>query len=119
MAGETRYGDRMSDFAWVALVAVLLLAVAGIVAGVIMRPHEPWKGVFESAAAATGVVVALLVVAVLVALVAHPSNKHGDQEAGVQVVFVALLAIPMYVPALAGAVVGKLLGRQLRRPRIE
>jgi hypothetical protein len=109
----------MSDFAWVLLAAVLTPAVAGAVAGVIMKPHEPWKGVFESGAAATGVVVTLLVAAALVALVTHPSNEHGDQEAGVQLVFVALLAIPLYAPALAGAVVGKLLGRQFRRPPIE
>jgi hypothetical protein len=107
----------MSDFAWVALAAgVLTPAITGAVAGVIMKPHEPWKGVFEPAAAATGIVVALLVLAALVALVMHPSNEHGDQAAGVQLVFVALLAIPLYAPALAGAVVGKLLGRQFRHP---
>lgn len=102
-------------WAWIVLAAVLIPVVIGAVAGVIMKPYGPWKYVFESAAAATGVIVALLVVTVLAALVAHPSNEHGDQEAGVQLVFVALLTIPLYVPALAGAVVGRLLGRRLRR----
>jgi hypothetical protein len=106
----------MSDFAWVLLGVALVAAVVGVGAGVIMKPHEPWKAVFESAAAATGVVAAILVLAVLLALVAHPSNEHGDQEAGVQVVFVALFAIPLYAPALAGAVVGKFVGRRFRRP---
>jgi hypothetical protein len=33
----------------------------------------------------------------------------------VQVVFIGLLAFPLYVPALAGAAMGKILGRKLRQ----
>lgn len=105
----------MTAWAWIVLATVLISVVIGAVAGVIMKPYGPWTYVFESAAAATGVIVALLVVMVLAALVVDPSNEHGDQQAGVQLVFVALLAIPLYVPALAGAVVGRLVGRRLRR----
>ncbi len=109
----------MSEVALIVLAAVLTPIVAGVIAGAVMQPHEPWKGVFESAAAATGVLMGLLVLTTIAVMVAHPSNEHGDQEAGVQLVFVALLAIPLYAPALAGAVIGKLLGRQLRRPHVE
>jgi hypothetical protein len=49
-------------------------------------------------------------------MLAHPSNEHGDQEAGVQVVFIGVLAIPLYVPAFVGSAIGKLLGRRFRRP---
>ena len=105
----------MSEFAWIVFAVALATAAAGALAGVIIKPHGPWKGVFESAAAATAAIMAMLVIAALVALFAHPSNEHGDQEAGVQLVFVALLAMPLYAPALAGAAVGKLLGRRLRR----
>jgi len=106
----------MSDAAWIGLAAAVTPVAAGLVAGALMEPHGPWKGVFESAAAAAGVVLALLVAATVVLMVVHQSNEHGDQEAAVQLIFVALLAIPLYVPTLAGAAIGKLLGRQLKSP---
>jgi hypothetical protein len=105
----------MSDVAWIVLAAVLTPAIARVVAGAVIEPHEPWKGVFESAAAAAGLAVALLGVATIALMVLHPSNGHGDQEAGVQLIFVALLAVPLYAPALVGAAIGKLLARQLSR----
>ena len=109
----------MSPVAWIILAAVLIPVVAGVAAGVVMKPHMPWTTVFESAAYATGAVVAPVVLAAIVAMVAHPSNEHGDQEAAVQVVFIGVVAIPLYVPALVGAVIGKLLGRQFRqRPTV-
>ncbi|HEY7932350.1 MAG TPA: hypothetical protein VID48_00880 [Solirubrobacteraceae bacterium] len=51
---------------------------------------------------------ALLGVTALGALVAHSSKEHGDQQEGVQAVFLALLAIPPYVlrwlaPLLGGS----------------
>lgn len=69
---------------------------------------------YEPAAAAAGVVMALLVLATIAAMVAQGSSEHADQEAAVQLIFVALLAIPLYASALAGAAIGKLLGRRLR-----
>jgi len=108
----------MSEVAWIVLAALLTPTVAGIVAGALIKPQEPWRGVFESAAAATGAVMALLIVVTIVVMVWHPSNEHGDQEAAVQLIFVALLAVPLYAPALAGAAVGKLVARQLRRPSV-
>ena len=105
----------MSPVTWVVLGAVLVPISAGVVVGIIMKPHGPWDGVFESAAYATGAVVAPLVLAAIGLMVAHPSHEHGDQEAAVQVVFIGVVAIPLYVPALVGATIGKLLGRQLRR----
>lgn len=108
--------DGVSEVALIVSAVVITPVVAGAIAGAIIKPHEPWKGVFESAAAAAGVVMALLVATTIALMVAHPSNEHGDQEAAVQLIFVALLAVPLYAPALAGAVIGKLLGRQFRRP---
>jgi predicted Na+-dependent transporter len=105
----------MSVFAWVVLAAVLIPIVAGVIAGVIVKPHGPWTEVYLAAAYATGALVGPLVGAAIVLMLAHPSNEHGDQAAAVQVVFVGVLAIPLYVPALVGALIGKLLGRQLRR----
>lgn len=113
---ETRYQDGMSPIAWVILAAVLTPISAGVVVGVIRKPHGPWDGAFESAAYATGAVVAPLVLAAIALMLAHPSNEHGDQEAGVQVVFIGVLAIPLYVPAFVGSAIGKLLGRRFRRP---
>jgi hypothetical protein len=106
----------MSGAAWIGLVASSTPVAAGLVAGAVMEPGGPWKGVFESAAAAVGVVVALFVVATVALMVTHPSNEHGDQEAAVQLIFVALLVVPLYVPALAGAAIGKVLGRLLKSP---
>jgi predicted Na+-dependent transporter len=105
----------MSPLAWVILAAILIPVAAGVVAGVIIKPHGPWDGVFEPAAYATGAVVAPLALAAIALMLAHPSNEHGDQEAAVQVVFVGVLAIPLYVPALVGVLIGKALGRQLRQ----
>jgi predicted permease len=104
----------MSAIAWVVLAAVLVPIVAGVIAGVIVKPHGPWATVFEPAAYATGAVVGPLIWAAIGLMIAHPSNEHGDQEAAVQVVFLGVLAVPLYVPALAGAVIGKLLGRRIR-----
>jgi predicted Na+-dependent transporter len=104
----------MSAFAWVVLAAVLITIAAGLVAGVLVKPHGPWATVFEPAAYATGAVVAPLIGAAIGLMIAHPSNEHGDQEAAVQVVFVGVLAIPLYAPALVGAAIGKLLGRRIR-----
>jgi hypothetical protein len=87
------------------------------VAGIVINPRGPWSEVFESAAAGTCAIAALLVLTAIGVLIAHPANEHGDQEAGVQVVFIGLLAIPLYVPCLLGAVAGKLLGRVARRPK--
>ena len=106
----------MSDADWIVLVASLTPVAAGAAAGAVIAPDGPWKGVFESAAAATGVMIALLILATVALMVSHYSSAHADQEAAVQLIFVALLAIPLDVPALAGAVVGKLLGRQLKSP---
>ena len=36
-------------------------------------------------------------------------------DPAVQVVFIGVLAIPLYVPALVGAAIGKLIGREFRR----
>jgi hypothetical protein len=83
--------------------------------GVIVKPHGPWDGIFEAAAYATGVVLTPLAIAAIAVMIAHPSHEHGDQEAAVQVVFIGLLAVPLYVPALAGAAMGKILGRKLRQ----
>ena len=83
--------------------------------GVVRKPHGPWDGVIESAAYATGAVLAPIAVAAIALMLAHPSNEHGDQEAAVQVVFIGVLAVPLYVPALAGAAIGKLVGREFRR----
>ena len=70
----------MSPLAWVILAAVLIPAAAGLVVGIIRKPHAPWGGIFESAAYATGAVVAPLAVAAIALMAAHPSNEHGDQE---------------------------------------
>ncbi len=105
----------MSDAAWIGLASLTPVA-AGLVAGAVMEPRGPWKGVFESAAAATGVVMALVILATVALMVAHYANEHADQEAAVQLIFVALLVIPLYVPALAGAALGKLLGQHLKSP---
>ena len=78
----------MSPVAWVILSAILIPIAAGVVVVVIMKPHGPWDGIFESVAYATGVVVAPLVLAAIGLMVAHPSHEHGDQEAAVQVVFI-------------------------------
>jgi predicted Na+-dependent transporter len=105
----------MSPLAWVILAAVLIPLAAGVLVGVVRKPHGPWDEVVESAAYATGAVLAPLAIAAIALMVAHPSNEHGDQEAAVQVVFIGVLAIPLYVPALAGAAIGKLIGREFRR----
>jgi hypothetical protein len=105
----------VSALALVILGASLVCAGTGIAAGVVMRPHDPWNDVFEVAAAATGLIAALPVLVVAAAVVALPSDVHGDQEAAVQLVFVAVLVIPLYAPCLAGAAAGKLLGRAIRR----
>lgn len=104
----------MSPVAWVVLAAVLIPIAAGFAAGAIWKPHAPWGKVFEAALFATGGVMAPLAVAAIGMMLAHPSNEHGDQEAGVQIVFIGLLAIPIYVPALVGTILGKLAGRRLR-----
>jgi MFS family permease len=105
----------MSVVAWVVSAAVLIPIAAGLVAGVIVKPHGPWIEVFLTAAYATGAVVGPLAVSAIALMLAHPSNEHGDQAAAVQLVFIGVLAIPLFIPALAGAAIGKLLGRRLRR----
>ena len=104
----------MPAIAWVVLAAVMIPIAAGFVAGAIVKPHGPWATVFEPAAYATGAVVAPLVWAAIVLMITHPSNEHADQEAAVQVVFIGVLAVPLYAPALVGAVIGKLFGRRVR-----
>ena len=74
----------MSNALWIGLLALLTPRAAGAVAGAVMEPDGPWKGVFESAAAATGVVIALVILATVALMVASYSNEHADQEAAVQ-----------------------------------
>jgi MFS family permease len=105
----------MSVVAWIVSAAVLIPVALGVVAGVIAKPHGPWIEVLLTAAYATGAVVGPLAVSAIALMLAHPSNEHGDQAAAVQVVFIGVLAIPLFIPALVGAAIGKLLGRQLRR----
>jgi hypothetical protein len=105
-----------------ATVGVLVAApvVVGIVVGIVMRPHKPWRDVLEVAAAGSGVLIAVFFVLIIVVLLIEPTTcEHGqchdnDNQAGAQAVFGALLALILYPFVLVGALVGKLLGRAVR-----
>ena len=101
----------MSEGDLVILGATSATVALGAIAGMTMKPHGPWKGVFEAAAAATGVVLALALLAPLVERIVG-SGKHGDQDA--PLILLVVLIFPAYVLALAGAVAGKSLGRVVR-----
>ncbi len=101
------------------LIAVPVLI--GVATGVIMRPREGWRDTLEVAAAGSGVVVLVVLVAIVAALISQPSScSHGhcndsDNAAGVQAVF-ALVFVPVLYPfVLLGAAIGKLLWRGVRR----
>lgn len=102
-------------------VAIAVPVVTGIVVGAIMNPRGPWRDTFEVAAAGTGVVALVIVVAIIAALIAEPSscsNGHcndSDNAAGVQTMFAVVLVPLLYPFVLVGAAVGKLLGRGIRR----
>ena len=69
----------------------------------------------------SGVVAGLILVAIVVALIAHPTEctrtecHETDTAAGAQVAFLGVLLVPIYALVLPGAAIGKLLGRGLRR----
>jgi hypothetical protein len=104
----------MSTLAWIILAAVLIPVLTGLAAGIIVNPHGGWEEVFLAAAYGTGAIVGPIMATAIILMLAHPSDEHGDQEAAAQIVFVGFLAIPLYLPALAGASIGKLLGRRFR-----
>jgi hypothetical protein len=91
----------VSKVALLIAAAVLVPLAVGVLAGAVMDPHGPWKGTFEVAAAASGVVAGLALVAIFVGLVvAEPSEcAHGvcngsDNAAAVQ----AIAIVPLLVP---------------------
>jgi hypothetical protein len=95
--------------------------VIGVATGAIMRPRDAWRDTFEVAAAGSGIVAGLLLVAIIVALIAEPSNcNHGqcnssDNAAGVQALFAVIFVPVLYPSVLVGAATGKLLGRAIGR----
>jgi NADH:ubiquinone oxidoreductase subunit 6 (subunit J) len=107
--------------------AILVIAatpvLTGIVVGAVMHPNKPWRDTFEVAAAGSGVLVGVMAVLIIGALIAHPTTcsyahcHDNDNEAGVQVVFAALLAPLLYPFVLVGAAIGKLLRRGIKRVR--
>jgi len=112
----------MSPLALFIAGAVLVPVVTGIVTGAVMRPYEPWKDTLSVAAVGAGVIWSLLVVAIIVVMILHPTEcVHGkchetDTQAAVQVVFLTLLLPPIYALVLPGAAIGKLLGRWIGHP---
>jgi hypothetical protein len=111
----------VSEVALIVLPVVLVPIAVGVVTGLIMNPHGPWKHSLEVAAVGSGVVAALVLVAIVVGLLADPSEcthagcNDSDNAAGAQVALVISLLVPIYVLVLPGAAVGKLLGRGVRR----
>jgi len=86
-----------------------------------MDPQGPWKETFNVAAVGSGLVLGVLLIAIIVVMVIHPTECSGagchetDTQAAVQVVFLAPLLAPIYVLVLPGAAIGRLLGRLVAR----
>jgi hypothetical protein len=101
--------------------AVLLPVLVGVITGAIVNPRKPWKDTLLVAAFGAGGIGGLLVVAIFVGMIIHPTecthaNCHDtDTGAAVGVVFVGVLLAPIYALVLPGAALGKLLGRGFLR----
>jgi len=104
----------MTEAAWLLLGVASAPVIAGAVAGAVVA-RGAWPRTLKAAAYATGVVVALFDVIVLVVMFTHASAQQADHEAAIQIVFTCLLAIPAFPLALLGAAIGRTLARALRR----
>lgn len=110
----------MSSVALIIAAIVLVPVVVGAITGAVMNPGG-WKQTLNAAAVGSGIVAGLVVVAIVAAMIAHPtectgSNCHEtDTSAAVQIVFVAPLLVPIYALVLPGTALGKLVGQGLRK----
>jgi hypothetical protein len=88
---------------------------SGVLAGIVIKPHGPWKDVFEAAAAGAVPLIGTLTLALVVGFLLESGSMTSDQTGAFDLLLFVPAMIPIYFLALVGAVGGKLLGRLLRR----
>lgn len=110
----------MSNVVLIVAAIILVPVVIGAITGGVMNPRG-WKQTLNVAAVGSGIVAGLVVVAIIAAMIAHPTECTGakchetDTSAAVQIVFVAPLLLPIYALVLPGTAFGKLVGRVVRQ----